>query len=61
MREARQQTPPLDREDAILRRKSLAAEFTDLGLTNAPGRMCTDVRKVPGGWAIFTGYQDTDD
>lgn len=60
MRNARQQTPPLAEDEAWRRQRDLAAQFTALGLTQPPDRMCAGVEKVAGGWAVFTGFQDSD-
>lgn len=31
------------------------------GLTQAPGRMCAKVMKYGQGWAVYVGFQDSDD
>jgi hypothetical protein len=60
MRDLREQATGLSRAEAKVRWEQLAAEFKALGLTRAPHRMCVGIRKAGKGYAVVTGYQDSD-
>jgi hypothetical protein len=60
MRDARRQTDALSKEEAVRQCTQLAREFTSLGLTKAPNRQSVTYKRYGDGWAVYTGYQDSD-
>lgn len=61
MHAARRVTSSLPRADALAQLKDTAQSLKALGLTQAPGRMCAGLKKYGQGWAVYVGYQDSDD
>lgn len=61
MRHPRRATSSLSREDALAQQKIMAGVLKAMGLTQPPNRMCAGVKKYGQGWAVYVGYQDSDD
>lgn len=61
MRHPRRATPSLSREDALREQEVMAKALKAMGLTEPPNRMCVGLRKYGRGWAVYVGYQDSDD
>lgn len=53
-------TSSLSRRDAKVELDTLAQTLRSLGLTQEPNRMCVGLRKYGQGWAVYVGYQDSD-
>lgn len=54
-------TSSLSRADARAEAETMAQTLVALGLTRPPKRMCVGLQKYGQGWAVYVGYQDTDD
>lgn len=61
MRHPRRATSSLSRKDALAQQKAMAGVLKAMGLTQPPNRMCAGVKKYGRGWAVYVGYQDSDD
>lgn len=53
-------TRSLSRSDAKDQLDVLAQTLKSMGLTQEPNRMCVGLRKYGQGWAVYVGYQDSD-
>lgn len=51
----------MELKDAQTENNDMARMLVALGLTHAPDRMCCGLRKYGQGWAVYVGFQDTDD